>query len=122
MARTRMPGIRVDRNGGIIIDKEHRGIPTYVRLGITSQAQPEQRLAHEIDRVDVPASLEVAERYPGRARSGFLYIAISWDRYLYAPRNASIVSARSGNALSTPLSAVTSRTDRASASATNSAS
>ena len=36
MASTRTPGIRLDRNGGLIIDKEHRGIPIYVRLGVKS--------------------------------------------------------------------------------------
>jgi hypothetical protein len=34
MARTRTPGIRVDQNGGLIVDKEHRGIPIYIRLGL----------------------------------------------------------------------------------------
>ena len=52
MARTRTPGIRADRNGGLIIDKEHRGIPIYVRLGAASQEEAEERLAAEIDRVD----------------------------------------------------------------------
>ncbi len=52
MARTRTPGIRLDRNGGLIIDTEHRGIPIYVRLGALTQEQAEQRLAEEVDRVD----------------------------------------------------------------------
>ena len=52
MARTRTPGIRTDRNGGLLIDKEHHGIPIYVRLGLIGQEQAEQRLAEEIDRVD----------------------------------------------------------------------
>lgn len=52
MARTRTPGIRIDRNGGLLIDKEHHGIPIYVRLGLIAQEQAEQRLAEEIDRVE----------------------------------------------------------------------
>jgi hypothetical protein len=50
MARTRTPGIRMDRNGGRIIDKEHRGKGIYLRLGPISQEHAEQRLADEIAR------------------------------------------------------------------------
>jgi hypothetical protein len=52
MTRTRTPGIRLDRNGGLIIDKEHRRIPIYFRLGRTNQEEAEQRLSAEIHRVD----------------------------------------------------------------------
>jgi integrase len=52
MARTRTPGIRIDRNGGRIIDKEHRGIGIYMRLGLASQEQAEKRLCEEIANVD----------------------------------------------------------------------
>ena len=38
MSSTRTPGIRIDnRTNCLIIDKEHRGIPIYVRLGVTDQ-------------------------------------------------------------------------------------
>lgn len=66
------------------------------------------------------ADLGMEAIYQFRAKNTPVTVAL--DRYPCALRNASIVSARSGNALSTPLSAVTSRTDSASASATNSAS
>jgi hypothetical protein len=32
MARTRTPGIRIDRNGRRVIDKEHHGVEIYVRI------------------------------------------------------------------------------------------
>jgi hypothetical protein len=51
MARTRTPGIRVDRDGRRIIDKDHRGVAIYLRLGPISQEHAEQRLADEIARV-----------------------------------------------------------------------
>jgi len=46
MSSTRTPGIRIDnRTNCLIIDKEHRGIPIYVRLGVTDQERAERRLA-----------------------------------------------------------------------------
>ena len=48
MARTRTSGIRVDRDGRRIIDKDHRGVAIYLRLGAISQEHAEQRLADEI--------------------------------------------------------------------------
>ena len=33
MARTRTAGIRIDSDGRRIIDKEHRGVGIYLRLG-----------------------------------------------------------------------------------------
>jgi integrase len=52
MARTRTAGIRVDRDGRCIIDKDHRGVAIYLRLGAISQEHAEQRLADEIARVN----------------------------------------------------------------------
>jgi hypothetical protein len=52
MARTRTPGIRIDSNGRRIIDKEHRGIGIYLRLGAISQELAEHTLANAIARVD----------------------------------------------------------------------
>jgi hypothetical protein len=52
MARTRTPGVRVDRDGRRIIDKEHRGAGIYLRLGPMSQEHAEQKLADEIARVN----------------------------------------------------------------------
>ena len=48
MARTRTPGIRVDRDGRRIIDKDYRGVAIYLRLGSVGQERAEQRLADEI--------------------------------------------------------------------------
>ena len=42
MARTRTPGIRTDRNGGLLIDKEHHGIPIYVLLGLIVKNKPNE--------------------------------------------------------------------------------
>ena len=53
MARTRTPGIRMDRNGRRIIDTEHHGVAIYLRLGPIRQEHAEQRLADEIARVDL---------------------------------------------------------------------
>ena len=53
MARTRTPGIRIDRNGRRIIDKEHHGVEIYVRLGPIRQEHAEQRLSDVIARVDL---------------------------------------------------------------------
>src|ERR1700682_2241855 len=44
MARTRTPGIRVDRDGRRLIDKDHRGVAIYLRLGPVTQENAEQRL------------------------------------------------------------------------------
>ena len=52
MTRTRTPGIRIDRDGRRIIDKEHRGAGIYLRLGPISQKHAEQRLAEEIARIN----------------------------------------------------------------------
>ena len=87
MARTRMPGIRADRNGGLIIDKEHRGIPIYVRLGVTSQEQAEQKLADEIARVNAelerkanprPRFAECAARYLEQSKNNRSVDATAW--------------------------------------------
>jgi integrase len=72
MARTRTPGIRMDRNGRRIIDKKHRGEGIYIRLGPISQEHAEQTLANEIARVDAaldcgmnasPRFVDCAARY-----------------------------------------------------------
>ena len=79
MARTRTPGIRLDRNGGSIIDKEHRGIPIYVRLARTSQEQAEQRLTAEIHRIDALLQGN-ANRRPTFADCAARYLADSKDK------------------------------------------
>ena len=78
MARTRTPGIRIDRNGRRVIDKEHYGVEIYVRLGPIRQERAEQRLADEIARVNVdlarkanprPRFADCAARYLAESRN-----------------------------------------------------
>ena len=45
-------GITVTATGHHIIDKEYRGVRIYTRLGRVSQAEAEERLAAEIERVE----------------------------------------------------------------------
>ena len=94
MARTRTPGIRVDRNGGLIVGKEHRGIPIYIRLGLLGQDQAEQRLAEEIDRVDAllwrnanrrPTFADCAARYLTESKSKRSVDATAWHIRLLIP-------------------------------------
>jgi chorismate mutase len=94
MARTRTPGIRVDRNGGLIIDKEHCGIPIYVRLGVTSQEEAEQRLAKEIDRLDArlqhnatrrASFADCAARYLAQSKNKRSVDATAWHIRLLIP-------------------------------------
>ena len=62
MSSTRAPGIRTDRTGNLILDKEHRGIPIYVRLGSTDQESAEHRLAKEVRSVDEMLALRASRR------------------------------------------------------------
>lgn len=52
MARTRTPGITVDRKGFLTINKEHRGERVFARLRLVCQEQAERRLAQEMERLD----------------------------------------------------------------------
>ena len=79
MARTRTPGIRIDRNGQRIIDKEHRGVGIYVRLGQTSQESAEHRLADEIAKVDAALEHDANPR-PRFADCAARYLAQSKDK------------------------------------------
>ena len=62
MSSTRTPDIRVAPAGNLIIDKEHRGVPIYVRLGTTDQECAEKRLIEEIRRVDDSIALRASRR------------------------------------------------------------
>ena len=46
------PGITVDGDGRRVLDKEHRGVRIYARLGRVNQAAAERRLETEIQRVE----------------------------------------------------------------------
>lgn len=52
MAGVNTPGIRANRSGQQVVDKAHRGVRIYARLGCATQAQAEEYLALEIERVD----------------------------------------------------------------------
>ena len=63
MSSTRTPGIRIDnRTNCLIIDKEHRGIPIYVRLGVTDRDSAERRLSEEVRCVDEMLALRASRR------------------------------------------------------------
>ena len=63
MSSTRTPGIRIDnRTNCLIIDKEHRGIPIYVRLGVTDRDSAERRLSEEVRCVNEMLALRASRR------------------------------------------------------------
>ena len=51
MPRTTTPGITINGAGHCIIDKEHRGVRIYVRLGPVSEEQ--RRLTAELQRIEL---------------------------------------------------------------------
>jgi integrase len=71
MPSTQTPGITVNAAGERIIDKEHRGVRIYVRLGPVGEEEAQQRLAAELERVEVellrkaarPRFADAAARY-----------------------------------------------------------
>ena len=90
-SNARHPG-RSER--GLIIDKEHLGIPIYVRLGVISQEQAEQWLAAEIDRVDAllernanrcPTFADCAARYLTDSKNKRSVDATAWHIRLLIP-------------------------------------
>jgi integrase len=94
MARTRTPGIRLDRKSGFIIDKEHRGMPIYARLGVSSQEHAERRLAKEIERIDALLEQKAngrrkfsdcAARYLSDSKDKRSLDAIAWHIRLLIP-------------------------------------
>ena len=76
MPRTTTPGITVNAEGHLIIDKEHRGVRIFVRLGPVSEEEGQQRLAAEMERVEVelkrraarPRFADAAARYLEESR------------------------------------------------------
>jgi integrase len=70
MAATRTPGITVDANGHLLIDKRHCGIRIIRRLGATTQEQAERRLLVEMQHAELarfvavrPSFADCAVRY-----------------------------------------------------------
>jgi hypothetical protein len=76
MAATRTQGITVDSNGNLIIDKEHRGVRIYLRLGPLSQEDAEFRLDAEITRVESGSDHKAAS-HPRFADCAARYLAES---------------------------------------------
>jgi len=63
MTATRTPGITLNSAGHRIIDKEHRGVRIFARLGAVSDQEAEDRLHQEIARVEAEL-YEKANRRP----------------------------------------------------------
>lgn len=51
MATTNTPGITIDKNGSLVLDKEYRGLRLFRRLGRITQAQAEHVLQNEVARL-----------------------------------------------------------------------
>ena len=64
MPTTRTPGITVNAAGHRIIDKEHRGVRIYVRLGPVSEEEAQRRLTAEMQRIE----LELQQKANARPR------------------------------------------------------
>ncbi len=87
MARTRTAGITIDGNGRRALNKEHRGIRIFVRLGEASQEEAEERLKDEIRRVELdlkqqalarPLFADCATRYLFECRKKRSADAVGW--------------------------------------------
>ena len=94
MPTTRTPGITVDAAGHRIIDKEHRGVRIYVRLGAVSQEDAEHRLEAEVARVESelqrkanarPRFSDAAKRYLEESRDKRAVDVTTWHVRLLTP-------------------------------------
>src|SRR3984893_7770587 len=94
MARTRTAGIKIDSDGRRIIDKEHRGVGIYLRLGPISQEDAEQQLANEVARIDAELRnntnhrhrfVDCAERYPAESKHRRSVDVAAWHVRLLTP-------------------------------------
>src|SRR6266513_586572 len=94
MPTTRTPGITVDVAGDRIIDKEHRGIRIYVRLGPLSHDDAEHRLDAEIARMEShllrkanarPRFADAAARYLEESRAHRTVDVTKWHIRLLTP-------------------------------------
>jgi hypothetical protein len=79
MPCTRTLGITVDAAGQRIIDKEHRGVRIFLRLGPLSQEDAEHRLDAEIIRVEL-ALEHKASSHPRFADCAARYLAESQQK------------------------------------------
>lgn len=94
MARTRTTGITIDRSGSRTLNKEHRSVRIYVRLGPVGQEEAEKRLRDEIQRVELehkhralarPLFVDGATRYLFESRKKKSAEAIAWHVRLLIP-------------------------------------
>jgi integrase len=93
MPSTRTPGITVNAAGERIIDKEHRGVRIYARLGPASEEEAQQRLAAEMERVEAdllrkavrPRFADAAARYLEESRDLRSADVTPWHVRLLSP-------------------------------------
>jgi integrase len=94
MPSTGISGITVDAAGHRIIDKEHRGVWIYVRLGPISEEEAEQRLDAELDRVEAelerranfrPRFADCAARYLVESQHKRSVGVVAWHVQLLCP-------------------------------------
>jgi hypothetical protein len=87
MARTRTPGITIDSEGLRTINKEHRCVRIFVRLGAVARDHAEHRLAQEIQRLDWeldrraharPLFADCAKRYLAESKYKRSQPVIAW--------------------------------------------
>ncbi len=79
MPSTPTPGITVNGTGHRIIDKEHRGMRIYARLGLVSEEEAKQRLSLEVTRVESEL-LRKSNARPRFADCAARYLAESQDK------------------------------------------
>jgi integrase len=93
MPSTCTPGTTVDAAGQRIIDKEHRGVRIYVRLGKVSEEDARERLAAETNRIEVellrkaarPRFADAAARYLEESRDLRSAAVTGWHLCLLTP-------------------------------------
>lgn len=94
MARTRTPGITIDRSGCRTLNKEHRASRIFIRLGAVNQEAAEARLRDEIQRVELeheyralarPLFADGATRYLFESRKKRSAADIAWHVRLLIP-------------------------------------
>ena len=113
MPSTRTPGITVTAAGHRIIDKEHRGVQIYVRLGPISDEEAEKRLGAELSRVDSelqrrahsrPRFADCAARYLAESQHKRSVDVVAWHVRLLGPcrsaRTAALRAVRRASGLS----------------------
>ena len=66
------PGITITATGHRIIDKEHRGVRIYARLGPVSEEEARQRLSAEVERVELELQRKTARPRFGDAAARYL--------------------------------------------------